>query len=162
MGEAKSKGLNRRAVLVLVVVFPLISLYPLYVAWTACRLIGADQPSTCELLDKGVDAPTDQDGSTQGYWPTVEIAHTVDGQRYERKDTGRRFVSESDARASTSGLRVGETIPCRYVAGSPAEVVALEQDPGQVRGMLVFAGILLVIPIGVFVYARTQPAWRER
>jgi hypothetical protein len=49
-----------------------------------------------------------------------------------RTDSGKRFIAESEARQATTHLVIGSEIGCRYVAGSPAEVVVLEQNPGQV------------------------------
>lgn len=149
-----------RFILAMAAVFALVSIYPFFVAWQAHRISGASEPSTCEVLAKRVEAYEDSDGSTNGYYPYLEISHSVDGQRYEREDSGRRFISESDARAAITEFVVGAQIECRYVTGSPAEVIALEQDDGQVRGMLIFGVLLWVIPLGMFLWARTRPDWR--
>ncbi|HLT39895.1 MAG TPA: DUF3592 domain-containing protein [Enhygromyxa sp.] len=147
-------------VLGLAVVCVLASTYPLYLAWQARRLGSASEPSTCEVLNKSVDTSTDSDGGTDGYYPVVEIAHTVDGQRHTRKDSGKRFLISSDAWQAIAHLQIGAEIPCRYVAGSPGDVVVFEQDPGQFRGMLLFGLCLWLMPIGVFVWERRLPGWR--
>lgn len=75
------KAASPNFVLGLAIVCVLVSTYPFYVAWEAWRLGGASEPSICEVLDKSVDASTDSDNNSSGYYPVVEIAHTVDGQR---------------------------------------------------------------------------------
>jgi hypothetical protein len=156
---SKRKAASPRFVLGMAIVCVLASSYPLYVAWQTRRLESASEPSTCEILRKGVRVSESED-SPDSYYPVVEIAHIVDGQRYTREDSGKRFISESDARQATAHLAIGSEVGCRYVAGSPAEVVALERDPGQFRGMLFFGLFLWVMPLGIFLWERKQPGWR--
>ena len=154
------KASSPRFVLGMAIVCVLASGYPFYSAWDARRLGSASEPSTCGILGKSVTAGTDSDGGSDGYYPVVELAHTVDGQRYTREDTGKRYISESDARQSTSELLIGSEVACRYVAGSPAKVVLLEQNPAQFGAMLGFGLFLLAMPIAMFLWERKQPGWR--
>jgi hypothetical protein len=155
----RRKASSPKFVLGVAIVCVLASGYPLYVAWQSNRLGGASEPSTCEILGTTYEQSTDSDGGTDGYYPVVEIAHTVDGQRYTRKDSGKRFSISSDAVNAVKHLRVGDAVPCRYVAGSPELVVVLEQNPKQALGMLIFAGFLWLMPIGMFLWERKQPGW---
>jgi hypothetical protein len=154
-----SKTPSPRFVLGLAIVFVAMSAYPFFTAWDAQRLIGASEISTCEVLSKKVESYDDPDGSSNGYYPYVEIAHTIEGQRYVRVDSGKRFITQSDAHQAISQILVGSQLECRYVAGSPADVVLLEQADGQVPGMLIFGVLLWVIPLGIFLWARTRPGW---
>lgn len=155
---SKRKPASPGFVLGLAIVCVLAGCFPFYSAWQARRLGSASEPSTCEILSKDVRVSESED-SADGYYPIIEIAHTVDGERYTREDSGKRFIAESEARAAIAHLVVGSKVGCRYVAGSPAAVVALEQDPGQFRGMLFFGVFLWLMPLGVFVWARRQPGW---
>lgn len=157
---SKRKAASPGFVLGTAIVCVLASGYTLYFAWQARRLASASEPSTCEILNKDVRVALDSDGATDGYFAVVEIAHTIDGQRHTREDAGKRFLTDSDARQATAHLLIGSEVPCRYVAGSPAEVVVLEQPPGQFAGLLFFGVFLLVMPLGIFLWERRQPGWR--
>ncbi len=162
MGKKKAKA-SPMFILGLTIVFGLGSAWAFWSAWSAARLSWADQPSTCEVLATRVESSSaESDGSNERYYPVVELAHSVDGQRYTRADSGPTHLMRIDAREEIRDLRVGQSVDCLYIAGSPADVVYFEERDGQIYGMLVFGSLLLVLPVVAFLFERRKPGWPKR
>jgi len=123
------------------------------------RLSNADVRSTCEVLSFGVTDSASEPGAGGNatyHSPFVELAHTVDGERYTRVDSGMNYKSSMSANELVRDMRVGQLLECRYVAGSPGDVVYFHQTETSIAAGYGFAAFLLVIPLMVLTSRRRR------